>query len=85
MPSSSPSAPAATTAGRSPSYSYILGSFASAAISNAYHPADDRGVGLTVGNGFLHLAGHAADNLLREFLLRHISSNVPTTTTVGQP
>jgi hypothetical protein len=67
-----------------PGYSYIFGSFASAAISTAYHPADDRGAGLILGNGFLHIAGHAADNLLREFVLRHLS-NVPTTSTIGQP
>jgi hypothetical protein len=67
-----------------PNYSYVLGSFASGAISNAYHPAADRGVGLTIGNGFINIAGHAADNVIREFVLRGLTPGVPATST-GQP
>ncbi len=64
--------------GRSqPNYSKILGDFASGAISNAYHPAGDRGVGLTLGDGFLSIAGNAVDNLVREFVLRRVTPNVP--------
>src|SRR5277367_1217630 len=60
-----------------PNYSYILGSFAAGGISNLYHPAGDRGVGLTIGNGFLNVAAHAVDNLAREFVFRKLTPKVP--------
>ena len=60
-----------------PNYSRILGSFAAGAIDNLYHPASDRGVGLVVSSGLLNTAGHAADNLLREFLFRKVTPTVP--------
>jgi hypothetical protein len=60
-----------------PNYSYVLGSFAAGGISNIYHPAGDRGVGLTVGNGFLNVGAHAIDNLAREFLFRKLTPKVP--------
>lgn len=67
-----------------PNYSYVLGSFASGAIANAYYPAAERGVGLTIGNGFLNIAGHAIDDLVREFVLRSLTPGVPATST-GAP
>jgi hypothetical protein len=67
-----------------PNYSYVLGSFAAGGISNVYHPASDRGIGLTIGNGFINIAGHAADDLIREFVLRGLTPGVPATST-GQP
>jgi hypothetical protein len=60
-----------------PNYSYVLGSFAAGGLSNLYHPAGDRGVGLTIGNGFLNVATHALDNLAREFLFRKLTPKVP--------
>jgi hypothetical protein len=60
-----------------PNYSYVLGSFAAGGISNLYHPASDRGVGLTIGNGFLNVAAHALDNLGREFVFRKLTPKVP--------
>jgi hypothetical protein len=60
-----------------PNYSHVLGSFAAGGISNLYHPAGDRGVSLTLSNGLIETAGAAVDNLLREFLLRKITRNVP--------
>jgi hypothetical protein len=60
-----------------PNYSYILGSFAAGGISNLYHPAGDRGAGLTIGNGFLNVGAHAIDNLAREFLFRKLTPKVP--------
>jgi len=60
-----------------PNYSYIAGAFASGGISNLYHPASDRGLGLTVGNGFLNVGAHALDNLVREFVLRKLTPKVP--------
>ncbi len=60
-----------------PNYSYSAGAFAAGGISNLYHPASDRGVGLTIGNGFLNVAAHALDNLGREFLFRKLTPKVP--------
>ena len=60
-----------------PNYSYVVGAFAAGGISNLYHPANDRGVGLTIGNGFLNVGTHALDNLVREFLLRKLTPKVP--------
>ena len=60
-----------------PNYSHILGSFAAGGISNLYHPAADRGVMLTIDNGLLNTAANAADNLVREFILRRLTPRVP--------
>jgi hypothetical protein len=60
-----------------PNYSYVLGSFAAGGISNLYHPAGDRGAGLTISNGFLNVGAHAVDNLAREFLFRKLTPKVP--------
>lgn len=60
-----------------PNYSRILGSFAAGGLANLYYPRADRGPGLTLGDGLVSIAGHAADNLIREFLLRRLTPNVP--------
>ena len=60
-----------------PNYSYVAGAFAAGGISNLYHPAGDRGAGLTIANGFLNVGAHAFDNLVREFLLRKLTPKVP--------
>lgn len=60
-----------------PNYSRLIGSFAAGGLANLYYPRSDRGLGLTVGDGFVSIAGHAADNLIREFLLRRLTPNVP--------
>ena len=57
-----------------PNYSYILGGFFAGALAQTYHPAADRGVGLLLQNGLLAIGGHAANDILREFLLRHLTS-----------
>ncbi len=61
-----------------PNYSHILGSFAAAGISNAYRAPGDRQAGLTFRNGLIIVASGAVRNLLREFLSRQLTSNVPT-------
>jgi len=61
-----------------PNYSLLLGRLTAGAIANAYHPAPDRGVGLTFENAFLNIGGHAADNLVREFLVRRFIRSVPS-------
>ena len=56
-----------------PNYSRLLGSFAAGGIANLYYPRSDRGVALTLGDGLVSIAGHAADNLIREFFLRRLT------------
>lgn len=60
-----------------PNYSRLFGSFAAGGLANLYYPRADRGLGLTLGDGFVGMAGHAADNVIREFFLRRLTPNVP--------
>ena len=61
-----------------PNYSEICGNFAAGALSNLYYPSDSRGAMLTIGNALIETAGRAGTNLVREFILRGITSKVPT-------
>jgi hypothetical protein len=61
-----------------PNVSNVLGNFISGAISNAYYPAEERGVSLTLENGFEVTAFGAVGGQILEFgpdlqrlLLRH--------------
>ena len=56
-----------------PNYSTMGGDLASAAISNAYYPASNRGVGLFVGNFLIGTGQRAAANLAQEFILRRLT------------
>jgi hypothetical protein len=58
-----------------PNYSAIIGSFAGAAISNAYYPPSDRGGGLIVQNAMINIAGGAAAGVFQEFVLRRLTSH----------
>jgi hypothetical protein len=58
---------------RQPNYSTIGGDLASAAISNAYYPASNRGVGLFLGNFLIATGQRAAANLAQEFILRRLT------------
>jgi hypothetical protein len=60
-----------------PNYSAVLGNFSAAAISNLYVPDADRGVSLVVFNGLADIGADAATNLIREFLLKGITTHVP--------
>ncbi len=60
-----------------PNYSSLLGNFSAAAISNLYVPDADRGVSLVVFNGLADIGADAATNLIREFLLKGITTHVP--------
>jgi hypothetical protein len=60
-----------------PNYSRILGNFSGAAISNLYYPAADRGGTLVLFNGLAGTGADAVSNLIREFLLKRITSHVP--------
>jgi hypothetical protein len=56
-----------------PNYSTMGGDLASAAISNAYYPASNRGVGLLLGNFLIGTGQRAAANLAQEFILRRLT------------
>jgi len=58
-----------------PNYSTVGGDLASAAISNAYYPASNRGVGLLLGNFLIGTGQRAAANLAQEFILRRLTHN----------
>jgi len=58
-------------------YSGILGSLVAGGISNAYYPASDRGAALTFENTAIGIGGSAILNLLKEFVLTKITTNVP--------
>jgi hypothetical protein len=51
-------------------FSRLLGGFASGALANAYHPSQDRGLGLTVSKASVAIGANAAEDLLREFLFK---------------
>ena len=61
-----------------PAYSRILGSVVAGAISNLYRPANNRGAGLIFRNVGIGVGGHAAVSLVREFVLRKVTSGIPT-------
>ncbi len=56
-----------------PNYSTIGGDLASAAISNAYYPTSNRGVGLFLGNLLIATGQRAAANLAQEFVLGRVT------------
>jgi hypothetical protein len=58
-----------------PNYPSVLGTFAAGALSNLYYPADSRGLSLTLVNGLIDIAGHAGTSVLREFVLKGITSH----------
>lgn len=67
-----------------PNYSLVLGAFSAAAISNLYYPPSDRGGSLVLVNGLAGIGADAATNLIREFLLKRITTHVPKDAN-GQP
>jgi hypothetical protein len=58
-------------------YSRILGSLAASAIGNLYRSQQDRTVGLTFRNTAIGIGAHAGTNLIREFVLRRTTTNIP--------
>src|SRR4051794_19921681 len=57
-----------------PNYSHVLGVFAAAALSNLYYPQENRGLKLTLMNGAIETVGMSGTNIVREFLLKGITS-----------
>jgi len=60
-----------------PNYSHILGNFVTAGVSNVYRAPSDRTFNLTMRDALVVTAGDAVGNLLREFISRPFTSNVP--------
>ena len=60
-----------------PNYSYFLGDLSAGALSNLYYPASSRGAGLVFTNAAIGFAGRAGQNLVQEFLFKHLTKNVP--------
>ena len=60
-----------------PNYSHLLGNFVTAGVSNVYRAPSDRTFDLTMRDALIVTAGDAAGNLLREFLSRPFTTNVP--------
>ncbi len=60
-----------------PNYSNVLGNFSASALSNLYYPASNRGASLVLVNGLANTGADAVSNIIREFLLKRITSHVP--------
>jgi Carboxypeptidase regulatory-like domain len=60
-----------------PNYSFLLGDICSAALSNLYYPPANRGVNLVFNRAAVGLAGRVGGNLIREFLSKRLTTNVP--------
>jgi hypothetical protein len=58
-------------------YSGILGSLASGAISDVYHPDNNRGAAVVFENAAIGLGETAAVNLFQEFVVRKLTPNLP--------
>ena len=59
-------------------YSNLAGNVASASLSNLYYPASNRdGASLTVENSLVTTALGAVGGLIQEFLLHHMTPNIP--------
>ena len=64
--------------GRSvPNYSSLLGDLGAGALSNLYYPHADRGPGLVFTNTAISIGGRAAGAIIREFLSKYVTTNVP--------
>lgn len=50
-----------------PNYSNVLGNIGAGALSNLYYPAQDSGVGLTIGNGLIVTAEGTGGTIFQEF------------------
>ena len=60
-----------------PNYSHVLGNFITAGVSNIYREPSDRSASLTFRDAGIVTAGDAVGNLLREFVSRPLTTNVP--------
>lgn len=59
-----------------PNYSNVVGNLASASLSNAYYPANNRGARLTIDNWLIGTGSGAIGALFQEFLVKKISRGI---------
>lgn len=59
-----------------PAYSNFLGNATTGLIASTYHPGTSMGQ-LVLNDSLVGIGGRAVDNLVREFILRRITSNIP--------
>jgi len=59
-----------------PNYSNVFGNLASASLSNAYYPTNNRGVQLTIDNWLVGTGSGAIGALFQEFLVKKISRGI---------
>ena len=60
-----------------PAYAHLLGSATTGLIASTYHPGSSPGK-LVLDDTILGLGDKAANNLIREFVLRHLAKNIPS-------
>ena len=58
-------------------FSRVLGYLASSSITSLYRPDENRGAGDIAQNSLIHIGTNAATNLIREFVLRSITTKIP--------
>lgn len=58
-------------------YAHLLGAATTGMIASTYHPGSDIGK-LVLDGTILDLGNKAANNLIREFVLRHLAKNIPS-------
>lgn len=60
-----------------PAYSHFLGAATTGLISSTYHPGSSPGK-MVLDGTVLDLGNRAVNNLIREFVLRHLAKNIPS-------
>lgn len=60
-----------------PAYSHILGATTTGLIASTYHPGENLGK-VVLNTTVLDLGNKAANNLVREFVLRHLAKHIPS-------
>jgi hypothetical protein len=60
-----------------PAYAHLVGNAVTGVIASTYHPSSSPGQ-LVIDNTIAGLAGQAANNLVREFVLRHLARHIPS-------
>jgi len=60
-----------------PAYAHFAGSATTGLIASTYHPGTNPGK-LVLDNTIVSLGEKAANNLIREFVLRHLAKNIPS-------
>ncbi len=60
-----------------PAYAHLLGSATAGLIASTYHPGSSPGK-MVLNNTVIDLGNKAANNLVREFVLRHLAKNIPS-------